>query len=732
MIESRVRLYGKFLRKTAKIPSFKLILFESISSKSFPRWVGERICEALEDLPLLKSCEAGILAMPHAETEASFPTDCPSCQLNEDLPLAPIALGIRSCGLVSADRRLKEGKLTDYWAQELMGGDLLREELEKHPPPEAEHFISVLDSSEIDHDRQVKNLISDEGTQALLPELGSKIPIFHVAKPDERNITLGRLQELAPPHFVNVSMDVGFDSSRIIEALGPQAVIVIASGNSFPEEMNDNDRQLTREHNTLWAGSFSPDGFVSQFSQEGEGVSILAPSDHYITSSAKGKDKTFGGTSGAAPLVTGALAAFEWLSGHQPTRQQAKLLLEKSAIPIPNSQEEPQKNGKGLLNAYKIGQVALRLREKCGSPPLSSSPSLASCFEQEIAREENYQFTPNSDLEEELEEVFPRCAHISTGGLDREGGTDDCEKVEEVFKKLKAEVLLSPERGELWESLSCIYRKAGFLENSTALDAIALANGPREELLEDLKSLLLREPWREGLMRTVANLIEPEERASLFSELYSKISSRGRDFKKTMSDWIDVAQSIGGREGIDMLALSAENEDSSVKRQTVFALGQIDGEEDRAIEILTTMAEDPKISFSVANSLSRLGDIRGVPLMENLIQREEDSMTLDNIKRTYYRFLGTLLKNKQNTESEQLGEDTFREVYEKAAKVGVFSPSLDENDGIGISHRFLKLDIISISERMGERGREVLQQLAEQDPEPDIRKRAKQTLDRLN
>ena len=41
---------------------------------------------------------------------------------------------IRECSLVSTDTyNFKNGKLADYWAQELIGSDLLREELEKTP-----------------------------------------------------------------------------------------------------------------------------------------------------------------------------------------------------------------------------------------------------------------------------------------------------------------------------------------------------------------------------------------------------------------------------------------------------------------------------------------------------------------------------------------------------------------------------------------------------------------------
>ena len=59
----------------------------------------------------------------------------------------------------------------------------------------------------------------------------------------------------------------------------------------------------------------------------------MAPGDYYLTSvDGDGNYRQFGGTSGATPLVTGSLAGFEWLSGYHPTAEEAKILLEKTAI----------------------------------------------------------------------------------------------------------------------------------------------------------------------------------------------------------------------------------------------------------------------------------------------------------------------------------------------------------------------------------------------------------------
>ena len=86
---------------------------------------------------------------------------------------------IKTCKLVSHQWKLMDGELSDYWAQELIGSDLLREELEKTLPLKIRNWVAIFDSRQGNHNIHVKNLISDEGPHAILPELGDEtIPFF--------------------------------------------------------------------------------------------------------------------------------------------------------------------------------------------------------------------------------------------------------------------------------------------------------------------------------------------------------------------------------------------------------------------------------------------------------------------------------------------------------------------------------------------------------------------------
>ena len=399
-------------------------------------------------------------------------------------PSSFVSINVRGCGLVSSSdvykearierlnqlgrrkrdqitmwldqRDIEKGKFSDYWAQELIGVDLLREELKKEPAPMKENFIAIFDSGgeppliqskklsmkQWPHGILVKNLISDEGPHAVLPEIGDRIVHFKVAPnsgfsigpgekpPSKREMldgffkTADSLKNQVLPAFINNSnywMEFSgiydifrslspppelseYDSSRVHpDAFASPAVVVVATENEYPLELDIIKSKASKDFDVILVGSFSPGGFVSAFSQEGEEVHILAPSDHLLSAVRDGEQpENFGGTSGAAPLVTGSLAGFEWLSGYHPTPEEAKILLEKTAIPTMHIHERSKRNGTGLVNGYKLGMVGKRLKQKCVNQP-------SDCFGTEIRRKKSYYFSQPVGLQTDLQSVFPEC-----------------------------------------------------------------------------------------------------------------------------------------------------------------------------------------------------------------------------------------------------------------------------------------------------------------------------------
>ena len=561
------RLKSSGLKKTKSIKSFQTQLFEWSEGGLKPSQLGKRACGKIKSLSYVKRCNPDHLlplndslevlsTRPKKEkpsylfenaispvllavvfedkkTEAGFVEDCPSCRKQSKFPELP--LDIRTCKVISYKRHLMGGRLSDYWAQELIGSDLLREELKKTSPPERPNWIAVFDSREDDHNVHVKNLISDEefhdkDFHAVLPELGDKTaPFFQTKGAKEYESVLSLFEtgfpgdyisyanylRKAPPHFINNSMG-WIGNEGIYEAfqkLSPPAIVVVSSGNSFPSRQGDLQSKASEDFDAILVGSFSPRGFVSEFSSSEKEVTILAPSDEWISTAGKNWEyKKFGGTSGAAPLVTGSLAGFEWLSGYHPTPEEAKILLEKTAFPTLHSHEEPQINGAGMMNAYKLGEVGKRLKEKCKG----KSPS---CFKDEILNEENYRFDQGESLKRDLSRVFPDCAIGKELAISSERA--DCEEKEEIFTRLRKAILLNPQKSkEFLKSLSCIYNEGGFTQNAKALDKLGLALGSREEVRTAVRNLAeKREPISDDMLRLMIGMGEFEEEFKLFEDM---------------------------------------------------------------------------------------------------------------------------------------------------------------------------------------------------------------------
>ena len=554
-----------------------------------------------------------------SETEASFVFGCEECKNQAIKSIAKVsqkALNIRTCILISDKRKLMEGSLSDYWAQELIGSDLLREQLEKTPPPDQEDWIAVFDTQNEDHNIAVKNLISDEALHAVLPELGErKIPFLDTdgihqsladyVKGKGYKPALSVYETSYPgdylfgfkkraPHYINNSMSwkESQDIYEVFEKLSSSTsntVVVVSSDNNFPDKLEDIKVKASKNYNVVLAGSFSPKGFVSEFSQSGKELHILAPSDSWITSAGQsGEYRKFRGTSGAVPLITGSLAGFEWLSGYHPTAKEAKILLEKTALPTLHSHEKPRINGAGLLNAYKLGEVAKRLKEKCEDKSIL-------CFKQEILKDENYRFSEDRGLKGDIGRVFPSCFGGEKSGALSE--LSSCEEKGELFKRLRKMVLLSPER-EYLESLSCIYKEAGFSQNAESLDKLSMALGTEEEVRAELRAMVLKEePISSDSLRLMLGMGGFEEEFKLFENERA----------------IEIASGIG-EAGLSLLEKGFKTGKPELQKQALYSAGRI-GE--AALPLLEKGFETgkPKLQKQALSSASWLGEA-ALPLLE--------------------------------------------------------------------------------------------------------------------
>ena len=278
-----------------------------------------------------------------------------------------------------------------------------------------------------------------------------------------------RLEQL--PSFINLSITWrGSLPETAFQKLSPPSVLVVSAGNRHPDPVPEEKVQVSKNLGAVIVGSLKPNGERSSFSQEHEEVHIMAPSDYDLSSAdQEGNRVGFGGTSGSAPLVTGSLAAFEWLSGYHPTAEVAKLLLEKTAIPTQYSHDEPQKNGVGMLNAYKLGMVGKKVKELCGTDK--------SCIREMIQGEELYEFPKDTEVIDAVETSFPECSvnHCS----DR---FSICTDKSAVLKQLRKAVFLDTSNKKLWKYLSCVYQSLGFPKDAQgAMSAYKALFGPPQD-----------------------------------------------------------------------------------------------------------------------------------------------------------------------------------------------------------------------------------------------------------
>ena len=269
------------------------------------------------------------------------------------------------------------------------------------------------------------------------------------------------------PSYINISMGWGSSGKSMsmvddFKKLSPPSVIITAAGNAANDKppkplVNYNKQLASKDYDVIIVGSIDNVTNKSVFSQKGEEVSIVSPSDYMIsTTSQHGYYQKFSGTSGATPLVTGALAGFTWMSGYQPTGAEAKALLKKTAIPLRLSNEDPQMNGPGMLNAYKLGMVGKRLKEQCGEDIY--------CYKNKIQDSATYEFSEDTAVLELVDGAFPEC-NADKCTEKRES----CQDTQEIFDRLKKAAFLNPSKKEYWRALSCVYASAGFVDSAKGM-----------------------------------------------------------------------------------------------------------------------------------------------------------------------------------------------------------------------------------------------------------------------
>lgn len=311
---------------------------------------------------------------------------------------------------VAGLRTLDEGRLSGLWAQEAIGADLAKDELAswrrnsetREPVPVAivdaglqgmplapllcpdAVVTSAVRSNKADpttHGLSVARLVAD-------PVFGSAghacfVLLGQVERgAADRGVTgpavVGGYDEVFSSRARILNVSSRLNSAAIARRLGELAArglfVVQAAGNDFP----DFDSLERAMPDVIEVGSLGPDGLVSIFSAEFPEVAVLAPMD---SGSLSAPNIVFSGTSGAAPLVSGALAnVLDILPALGPDA--GKVLLARTAVPtFAQTQGHSTKNGAGMLNAYRLVRAAECLAQNQRALDADSLRSEVKCFD---------------------------------------------------------------------------------------------------------------------------------------------------------------------------------------------------------------------------------------------------------------------------------------------------------------------------------------------------------------
>ena len=343
-------------------------------------------------------------------------------------------------------------------------------------------------------------------------------------------------------------------AASAMESLKSKNIIMVRSaGNEHPLPLDE----LTRGILGITVGSVAPTGLVSNFSQEGSGVDVLAPSNKEILSLGRsGKVESFGGTSGAAPLVTGALAfPMALLTGLR--LEEARALIRMAATPSFNTQEKPQNNGTGIVNQLRMAEVALRLRDGWPSN------------RHQLSDPKTYDFNGESTLYYDL----------AMEKLQAEG----CSTKKEGFKLLRRAFFLNPGNTYARAALIRFYRAQGLNANARFFETLGMTP---EELLADLakradsESESLREAGRNLGTRAVPLLEKylstSHGRVALQEIGRLGLTDRLRDLfrkgsQRTRQDISEVVDHLPKNERLEFLQVMIGDKDEYVQVGALYA-----------------------------------------------------------------------------------------------------------------------------------------------------------------
>ena len=249
----------------------------------------------------------------------------------------------------------------------------------------------------------------------------------------------------------------------LLHSIGDKTLFVVAACNEFPDKspnvnIASRARAETGKSKIIPVGAIYSDGALAQSSVAARAVVVTAPGRSLYAFDGK-RNTLFGGTSAAAPIVSGVLADVRSILPHL-TSNNAVQLLEQTAIKTATN-EVSEFNGAGVVNHYKMIRVALRLA--------------AAGYDGEVIPDNLNTFL---DFSTEVDDLLA------------EGGEKTALA---AFRNLRRAFFLAPDDGEIRTQLADAYRRMELQTQAAFYDSPAVAiEEPEIKKKLYMRALLLR------------------------------------------------------------------------------------------------------------------------------------------------------------------------------------------------------------------------------------------------
>ncbi|HXH31938.1 MAG TPA: S8 family serine peptidase [Bacteriovoracaceae bacterium] len=362
-------------------------------------------------------------------------------------------------------------KLSPFWSQEYTGADLARRILEKENLALPATFVTCFDVAITDHGQLAMNLIVSPKETALFASGEINFVDLNMSPGGYSGAfrAFANACGVACPRIITNSTQWGSnsDTSEAIGKLRKQGTLFVTSADngSAAVPVLELKTRLSKDLDVIIVGSVTPTGGPSFFSQPSSEVTVSAPANHEQLSYSNGAYKRFGGTSGATPMVSAALAAFEVTTGLRLSGKEAKELLRRTSLRSFHSYQTPTEHGAGILNTFKIVRVGLKLRDQC-----QGSADVEPCLRALLTSEASYDFK----VQRSPQFLFENCEDLK-GRL----SLMTPEQIHEYLSFWRERALLEKQDSGALEAVACVYEAKGLSLNAKFYRGLALASTPQ-------------------------------------------------------------------------------------------------------------------------------------------------------------------------------------------------------------------------------------------------------------